>query len=195
MTEIGSGYCHGVAGQTDTFATALWAPDQLFTQLAAGVAGANVEVRPNQPNSALIRTTSSLYAEPMFYGLALFARALGPDAQLMRVSEQGKLRQLKIWAVQLGDGTLHVLYINKASRAAKVTLSVPATARRPARLERLTAPSIYANQSVTLAGQRLGPDGRWHRRRAVIAVTPRNLSYRVRVPALSAALLAVPAPR
>jgi hypothetical protein len=85
-----------------------------------------------------------------------------------------------------------MLYINKASRAARVTLNVPATARRPARLERLTAPSIYANASVTLAGQRLGSDGRWHRRRTVIAVAARSLSYRVRVPALSAALLVVP---
>lgn len=192
MTEVGSSYCHGVPGQSDTFATALWAPDQLFTLLAAGVSAVNVEVQTNHPNSSLNYTNSVIYPEPMFYGLALFARTLGPGAQLMRIQEHGGLRNLKVWAVRLRDGTLRVLYINKGQRRASVTLNAPSAVSGPGLIERLTAPSIHANTTVTLAGQRLGPDGLWHRTLAATQVPQRHLSYRVKVPGRSAALLSVP---
>jgi hypothetical protein len=151
----------------------------------------NVELQPQHPNSALDYTKLGFYAQPMFYGLALFARTLGPGSSLMQVSEQGDVPGLKVWAVRVRYATLHLLYINKSSRPAWVTLNVPSAAR-PASLERLIAPSIYANNTVTLAGQRLGPDGLWHGRRAALKVSPRNRSFRVWIPAFSAALLTVP---
>jgi hypothetical protein len=191
MTEVGSSYCHGIPGQTDTFATALWAPDQLFTLLAAGVNGVNVEVQTNHPNSSLNYNHSKIDVEPMFYGVALFARALGPGARLMRVAHHGNAQNLKIWAVRLGDGTLHLLYINKAGQNVAVRTDVPA-ASHPGSLERLSAPDIYSNQTVTLAGQRLGPYGHWKRRLASARVAARKGSYEVRVPAFSAALLSIP---
>jgi hypothetical protein len=69
-----------------------------------------------------------------------------------------------------------------------VPTAVPGTAV----LERLVAPSIYANRTVTLAGQRLGPDGVWHRTLAATQIPERHLSYTVEVPPRSAALLSVP---
>ena len=106
MTEVGSSFCTGIPGQSDTFATALWAPDQLFTLMSAGVSGVNVEVQTNHPNSSLNYTNGSIIPEPMFYGLALVARTLGPGARLMRVAEQGDTQTLKVWAVRLRDGSL-----------------------------------------------------------------------------------------
>ena len=194
MTEVGSSFCTGIPGQSDTFATALWAPDQLFTLMSAGVSGVNVEVQTYHPNSSLNYTNGSIIPEPMFYGLALVARTLGPGARLMRVAEQGDTQTLKVWAVRLGDGTLHVLYINKTNRNASVTLGAPSSVSGAARLERLTAPGIYSNETVTLAGQRLGPDGSWQGRLVTKEIAERGLSYQVRVPAFSSALLAVPAP-
>jgi hypothetical protein len=44
MTELNSVTCGGLAGVSDTFVTALWAPDALFELLLAGVDGVNVHV-------------------------------------------------------------------------------------------------------------------------------------------------------
>ena len=84
-----------------------------------------MEVQTNHPNSSLNFTNGSIIPEPMFYGLALVARTLGPGARLIRVAEQGDTQTLKVWAVRLRDGTLHVLYINKTKRNASVTLGAP----------------------------------------------------------------------
>ena len=52
LTELNSVTCGGVEGVSDTFATALWAPDALFELLRAGVDGVNVHVRPYTINAA-----------------------------------------------------------------------------------------------------------------------------------------------
>ena len=56
----------------------------------------------------------------------------------------------------------------------------------------MNAPSIRANRTVELAGQRLGADGLWHGALVTHALAESGGSYQVRVPAYSAALLAVP---
>ncbi len=193
MTEVGSSYCTGIPGQSDTFATALWAPDQLFTLMSAGVNGVNVEVQTNHPNSSLNYAHGAIIPEPMFYGLALVARTLGPGARLMRVTERGDTQTLKVWAVRLRDGSFHVLFINKTNRAASVSLGAPSGVSGAAMLERLTAPNVHSNNRVTLAGQRLGADGSWKGRLVSKDVRERGLSYQVRVPAFSSTLLSVSA--
>ena len=45
MTELNSVTCGGLRGVSDSFATALWAPDALFEMLRAGVDGVNIHVR------------------------------------------------------------------------------------------------------------------------------------------------------
>jgi hypothetical protein len=192
LTEVGSSTCGGLPGKTDTFATALWAPDLLFGLLASGINGVNIHMRGNgYPNSALLYTSSGIYPEPMFYGMALFARMLGPAATLMRADATGAPHRLKIWAVHLRDGSVRVLYDNKSKYDTTALLRSSST--RPALLERLKAPSVDADQPVTLAGQRLGTDGRWHGSLAARSVPAHAGDYQVRVPAYSAAMLSVPA--
>jgi hypothetical protein len=191
VDEVGSAVCGGVAGRTDTFATALWVPDLLFNMLSIGVDGINLHLRGNGfLNTPLNYTRAGIYAEPMFYGMALFARALGPRAHLIALQRTPGAVALKVWAVRLGDGSLRVLYINKSADDTTVWLHVPG--KRSGRLERLTAPSIKANGRVELAGQRLGYDGRWHGALRTRAVPPRSRGYRIWVPGYSAALLALP---
>ncbi len=191
LDEVGSAVCGGVAGRTDTFATALWAPDLLFNMLAVGVDGINLHLRGNGfLNTPLNYTKAGIYAEPLFYGMALFARTLGPRAHLIAVQRTPGALALKSWVVRLGDGSLHVLYINKSAANTSVWLHV--AAKRAGRLERLTAPSIAANGRVKLAGQRLGFDGRWHGALRTGRVPPQSRGYRVWVPGYSAALLAIP---
>jgi hypothetical protein len=191
ITEAGSSYCGGLAGQTNTFATALWAPDLLFSLAATGVTGVNIHVRANgYANSALQQTTSGIYPEPLFYGMMLFTRALGPDATLMQVARSGRPERLKVWAVRLKDGSLRVVYINKSSYPTSASLHWQS--RRSGSVQRLSAPSIRANTTVKLAGQRFGPHGHWQGKRGSRTVRERHGAYKVFVPAFSAALLLIP---
>lgn len=191
ITEAGSSYCGGLAGQTDTFATALWVPDLLFSLAATGVAGINIHTRANgYTNSALLYTPAGIYPEPLFYGMMLFTRALGPGATLMQVTRTGGPERLKTWAVRLRDGSLRVVYINKSNYPTTATLL--SVSRRPGSLERLTASSIRANKSVKLAGQRFGPHGRLRGKRVSKRVREGKGAYKVLVPAYSAAVLSVP---
>jgi hypothetical protein len=189
VTELGSASCTGHVGATDTFATALWAPDALFSMLAAGVDGVNVHSRWRTPNTPL-SGAPSLQARPMFYGLATFARMLGPGAQLLRTSLRStKPFALSTWAVALRDGSVHVLLINKSWRRLTVGLRLPT--RSTALSQALRAPSSIATSGLTLGGQTLGANGQWAGK-LVAAPVPRaaNGTYVMRVPGYSAELLA-----
>src|SRR5207302_298656 len=75
ITEMGTS-AGSVPGVTDTFATALWAPDALFSMAGVGVDGVNVHIRAVNNNSALNATGPP---RPLFYGLALVGRTLRPE--------------------------------------------------------------------------------------------------------------------
>jgi glycosyl hydrolase family 79 len=86
---------------------------------------------------------------------------------------------------------LHVLVIDKGRRAVAVRMHIPAA--WPASVQRLTAPSARASTGVTLGGQQLGRDARWHGPRDIQTVEPRSRGYDFTVSGISAALLTVPA--
>jgi hypothetical protein len=192
LTELNSVTCGGRAGVSDTFATALWAPDALFNLMHAGVDGVNVHVREYTINAAFALTRHGVLAHPLFYGLALFARTLGPAARLVPVSVRAPgSTGLVAWAVRTGRSGLHVLLIDKGQTGVAVALHVPAS--RAAVVQRLLAPSVLSRGRVTLAGQTLSAQGRWRGPRVESAVLPlaRDL-YRIVLPAGSAALVWVP---
>jgi Glycosyl hydrolase family 79 C-terminal beta domain len=193
LTELNSVTCGGEAGVSDTFATALWAPDALFELLHAGVDGVNVHVQPDLINAAFTLTGDGLRARPLLYGLILFARTLGPDAQLVHVRLHGKASlPLKVWAVRVSGGGLHVLLIDKSNRSVSVDLQLPATG--PATVQRLSAPSVMSRSDVTLDGQQLDADGHWEGKRSNETIAPGINGYTLTIPRLSAALVAVHLP-
>jgi hypothetical protein len=59
-------------------------------------------------------------------------------------------------------------------------------------VQRMLASSLLTESQVTLAGQRIGADGRWHGRRVIGRVGWRHGGYTVVVPALSGALVTIP---
>jgi hypothetical protein len=186
LTELNSVTCGGVPGVSDTFATALWAPDMLFELLRAGVDGVNVHVRAYAVNAAFTLARQGIVAHPLLYGLITFTRMLGPDARLVAVH----LRtggHLKAWATQVAGRTLHVLLINKGTGRATVRLSVPASGA--ASVQRLLAPSVAARSGVTLDGRYLGPNVEWRGHRSSETIAPVGAGYRLALPPTSAALL------
>jgi hypothetical protein len=191
LTEFNSVTCGGKPGVSNTFATALWAPDALFTAMRAGVNGANLHVRENAWNAPFTIDRSGLNARPLLYGLLLFTRTLGPQAQLVKLHLTApRSLNLSAWAVQVKNRILHVLLIDKSRRSVRVDLRLPATA--PASVQRLLAPSAYSRSGVTLDGQQLNAAARWTGTTRTETITPAaHGRYFVTVAGRSAALMSV----
>ena len=187
MSELSSVTCGGVGGVSNTFATALWAPDALFELVRAGVDAVNVHVRPFTVNAAFVPTATGIVPRPLLYGLILFTRTLGPHPQL--VDARVRVRppaHVKVWVVRVGGDALHVLVDNKGDRLLKIELQLPATG--VATVQRLLAPSAGARDGVTLDGQRLGPDFDWRGGRAIERITPGPTGCGRRIPRQEPAL-------
>jgi hypothetical protein len=195
LSELNSVTCGGKAGVSDTFATALWAPDALFTLMRAGVDAVNLHVRADAINAPFTLTRRGLTPRPLLYGLLMFERTLGPDARLVRLHlAHARSLNLSAWAVRVRGGNLHVLLVDKSNRNVRVDLHLPASAE--ATVQRLLAPSATSTTGETLEGQRLGPDGTWVGARQIETVTRGPHGYALTMPRRSAALVEVPiAPR
>jgi hypothetical protein len=190
MTELNSINCGGRPGVSDTFATALWAPNALFALLHAGVDGVNLHVRADTINAPFALNAGGLEARPLLYGLILFRRALGPRARLIiPVTHARSALDLAAYAVRTGADTLHVVLIDTGARSVRVALRLPAIA--DATVQRLTAPSATARSGVTFGGRRLDRDGDWLGPAVDQLVAPRGGVYTVDVRHASAALVSV----
>ncbi len=189
MTELNSVTCGGRRGVSNTFATALWAPDALFELIRAGVDGVNMHVR-DAINAPFALNRSGLSPRPLLYGLIAFTRMLGPQARLVPLrTHENPTARLKAWAVGVAGHGLHILLIDKGGTPVTVDLRLPATG--PATVERLLAPSPGATADVSLAGQHLGRDGTWVGKRAVQTVKAHDHLYAVQLPSFSAAIVSV----
>jgi len=190
LTEIDSVTCGGVSGISNTFATALWAPDALFELVRSGTEAAFVHVRPPLSNMAFALTRTGLTARPLLYGMVLFARMLGPGAQLIRLQLNAtRSLRLKAWAVRVNGGTLHLLLLDKGAQTIRARVMVPHA--RMATVERLTAPSITSNSGVTLDGQRLSRFATWLGKPRNQRLAGSARGFIVAVPRYSAALLTI----
>jgi hypothetical protein len=189
VTEINSVTCGGTPGVSNTFATALWAPDALFSLLRTGVASAAVHVRADAVNAAFTIGRGGLLAHPLLYGMILFARMLGPHTVLVAVHLHNPHRyHLKAWAVRT-PSRLNVLLIDKGSRSVRVRLRLPASGA--ATVQRLQAPSVRATSGETLTGQQLSASGSWRGRPVTQLIVPGRRGYQLTVAPYSAAMISV----
>src|SRR5205823_3666777 len=130
LTEINSITCGGLAGVSNSFATALWAPDAVFEYVRTGARGVNLHARVDAINDPFtFDARGGLVVHPLLYGLILFARSLGPNARLVRTQWRASAPRLKAWAVAVGRSTLHVLLLNKGPSTISVTMTLPAGRR------------------------------------------------------------------
>lgn len=190
LTEFNSVTCGGLRGVSNSFATALWAPDAIFELVRTGLRGVNLHARVYSVNGPFTFNERGLVVRPLLYGLILFTRTLGPDPRLLplRVHTHAAIN-LKAWAVAVTGKRLHVLLLDKSSHWVRVDLVLPA--QGAGILERLLAPSVRARSGETLAGQRLNENGQWSGQRRTEAVTRQRLGYSVVLPPYSAALLSL----
>jgi hypothetical protein len=188
VSEMNSASCSGPPGVTDSFATALWAPDALFEMIRAGVHAVDWHLRPYRLNSPFELKRGGIVPMPELYGLSLFARMLEPQARLLgaRVSSVAGTK-VKIWAVRSRSGTA-LLAINKGPEAASLSVTGPGLSGT-ARYEQLRAPSVASTTGVTLGGQSIGSDARWHGDRVLLPVRSADGTYSTSMPGYSAVLI------
>ncbi len=194
--EMQSVACGGKLGVSDTFASALWAVDLLFTLASHGVDGVNLHTFPKAAYRLFSFTRRDGHwvaqVNPEYYGLLMFAAAAPAHARLLRVAKRGA-SNVRVWSTRATDRTVRLVLINDdVGRGHTVLVRQPLRGAQVTE-EVLSASSVYATSGVTYAGQslegtatgRLGPQRilRLHRRRGG--------GYRVTLPAGSAALLTV----
>jgi len=193
LTEFNSVTCGGVAGVSNTFATALWAPDALFTLARAGAASADLHVRAFSVNSPFRFHRGGVFARPLLYGLVMFTRMLGRDSHLVRVRLHAPAgANLAAWAVTHGSRSASVLLLNRGRRSLNVRIRLPRPSSGTATVQRLLAPSARSTRHVTLAGQHLSRSARWVGRRVVQSVPAQDGSYVIALPHTSGALVSLP---
>ena len=161
IDELGSVTCNGRNGVSNTFASALWAADALFSVAQAGVDGVNLHSYPHLPNNLFDFSRShgrwAASVHPLYYGALLFADAAPTGSRLIRVTSTGP-STLRTWATSGPGPVARVLLINDSltgSAAASVGTPAGFGAGR-ASIVRLTAPSAYATGDVKLGGQSFG---------------------------------------
>jgi hypothetical protein len=124
VQEGNSMACRGKAGVSDHPYSALWAADQLFALLQAGVGGYFFHVSDSSYDPYAFRWTGSEWQvrlAPVYAGLLLFQHAAVPGARLLPVT--GAPDGVAAWATRDPRGTLRVLALNRATdRPARVTV-------------------------------------------------------------------------
>jgi hypothetical protein len=192
MSETNSFYGGGKAGVSDSFAAALWALDYLFVLAAYGCSGVNLETGVNHLGVVSKYTpigddlAGHYSAAPEYYGLLAFAQAAKGE-QIALTCDTGGIN-LTAYATRQETGVLTLTVINKDLRH-DATIDVGSTATlKQAHVMRLAAPSLSAQDGVTLGGAAVSRDGTWRAVRTdPVRIT--NGKALLDVPAGSAALI------
>ncbi len=192
ICETNSCFGGGKPGVSDTFASALWGLDYMFTLAEAGSEGLNMETGMNQLGfvssySPIVAGEDGGYtARPLYYGMLAFAQA--GQGQVLPLDYDAGALNMKAHAVVAGADLLNLTLINKeASRAVGARVVVPGEFRR-AHVSALTAPSLESKSGVALAQAMVSRDGAWKAASSVMQPV-RDGKLEIVVPAASALIV------
>lgn len=204
IDEAGTVSCGGVAGVSDTFASALWATGYVAQAMAAGVAGINLEGNPNNcagytpicAPSAADAAAGRLKAEPSYYGLLLMRSLIGYRALPTTIASEAAPNLAATVFSGPRNSLKLVLSDDEAPGAQALDVRMPVPAGfGPASLQKLAAPSQSATSGVTLDGRQMPADGSWAQPRTLphVAIHAGYLSFSL--PASTAMVVSLgPAP-
>ena len=170
LDETNTVSCGGVAGISNTFASALWAIGFETESMGAGITGINLQGNPANCGgytpvcapTAEGLAAGTLDAHPEWYAL-LLAKALVGDRPLPASTSSSGKPNLQVSAFRAGDGGLHFVIIDDdppGARGVAVRLRV-GRGFQGASILSLTAPSPEALSGVRLGGRMVAPDGSW----------------------------------
>jgi hypothetical protein len=185
INEVNSFFGGGKEGVSDTFASALWCLDYLFTLASRGCAGANLETDINQLGfishySPIVHDASGVCsARPEYYGMLAFAMAGRGELLSTRIEKDE--RNLTAYATRDAGGAIYLTVINKElSEDATIECPLP-SGYSTAESFSLRAQSPNSKTGVTFAGSAVRQDGSWTPRRGD-DVPIENGSVQVAVP-------------
>ena len=168
LDETNTVSCGGVAGISNTFASALWAVGYLSQAMAMGVSGINLEGNPTNCGgytpvcapTAEDLATGTLVAEPEWYALLLLRAQIGERPIETITSAPGR-PNVEVATFLAPDGTLHYVVVDDDPPGARGVALALRVGRRfhGASILSLTAPSLTSLSGVTLAGQAVAADG------------------------------------
>jgi hypothetical protein len=193
MGELNSYAGGGKPGVSDTFASALWGLDLMFTLAAAGGGGINWETGVN--HLGFVSSYSPIFidaqqnpsARPLYYALLAFRQAVG--GQMLKVDYDAGNVNLRLHAFRSPSGQLWAAIINKElSTSAQLKIEIDA-AVRSAEFWPLQAPHAESTSGVTYAGAEVSASGNWTpSRRQSVALRREPLT--AAVPPATAVLIA-----
>jgi hypothetical protein len=172
LDETNTVSCGGVAGISDTFASALWAVSYLTQAMDLGVSGINLEGNPANcegytplcaPSPEAL-ATGALRAQPEWYAL-LLARALVGERPLQTAVSPGPAKRPNVEATtfEASDGALQFVLVDDdlpGARPVAMRLHVGG-GYHGATILLLKAPSPQAQSGVTLGGRSVAANGSW----------------------------------
>ena len=182
----------GRPGVSDTFASALWVLDFMFTLASAGCAGVNMETGVNQ--RGFISSYSPIgddekwhyWAAPEYYGMLAFAQSgLG---RIIRSTINTGERNITVHATQLGKNPIVLTIINKEPSFDAVLGIAAAMPFYRGSLIRLSGPSLESKFGASLGGASVSPEGLWKPDRTE-EISANRGRLQVGLPAASAAIV------
>lgn len=196
FTEANDHFSGGVTGASDTFAGALWALDFLHWWAAHGAQGVDFHNTQWVCNDVITHDSDgALQITPKGYGFKAFE--LGGYGTIVPLTlANPDALNLTAYAVR-NDGGQFLTLINKehGPTARAVRLSLPALAlTAPAEVMFLSVANSdpAATSGITLGGDTIRNDAPWQGKWTSVPA-PKSGHYQVNLPALSAAVIRLPA--
>jgi len=192
LVELNSFSGGGKLGVSDTFTSALWALDLLFTLAFADGAGINLETGVNHlgfisPYSPIFDDEQGHFSARLSY-YAMLAFALAGRGRRIETSLDASGVNMTAYSVVNEDGRTWLTLINKdLSSGAHVKITCP-QGSRSSEVMRLTAPAFDSKTDVMLGGAEVSSEGHW---KAKSSLTLKQSGGRIEIelPTASAALI------
>jgi hypothetical protein len=200
LDETNTVSCGGVAGISDTFASALWAAGFLTQVMDAGAVGVNMHGNPSRCDGyspvcapgAQALSTGELVAQPEWYALLMLRGLVGDRPLPTTVVRSPRSTNVHASGFLAPDGRLDFVVTDDepaGARAASVQLRVGAGYTGASTLA-LTGQSLSALSGTELGGREVAADGSWSPGRLPWSASSHG-SVTVRIAASSAALISV----
>jgi hypothetical protein len=159
MAETNSFYNGGADGVSDSYASALWVIDHLFTIAQGGGVGANLHGGGDGDGYTPIADSDGVVvaARPEYYGMLL--TVLAGQGNLLDTTVAAGALNVTAYAVRPVAGGLNVVVVNKDStQNLQLSLTTGITVNS-AELLLLTGPALDASSGVQIQGATVTADG------------------------------------